>query len=180
MGGGVAASVPRHDAGGRASPASTTRAHWPHRRDGGSEYSEQPRSCLLACGLHGIRGRGREGSLGARRLGSANRKTAAAFMFWSAGPCRSEFPRGVSWISRARSPISGCSNATSEGCSLSVGCVRATTCSRPWCRLRRRATAWQSRWTYLGRIDHQIKAGQTAFVRWAARRATPTWIAFHA
>ena len=26
----------------------------------------------------------------------------------------------------------------------------------------------QKRWTYLGRIDHQIKAGQTAFVRWAA------------
>ena len=176
----MVAGVPRHDAGWRASPACTTRAHFPHRRDGGSEYSEQPRSCLLACGLQGVRGRGREGSLGSRRLGSANRKTAAAFMFWSAGPCRSEFPRGVSWISRARSPISGCSNATSEGCSLSVGCVRATTCSRPWCRLRRRATAWQSRWTYLGRIDHQIKAGQTAFVRWAARRATPTWIAFHA
>ena len=26
----------------------------------------------------------------------------------------------------------------------------------------------QSRWTYLARIDHQIKSGQTAFVRWAA------------
>ena len=26
----------------------------------------------------------------------------------------------------------------------------------------------QSRWTYLARVDHQIKEGQTAFVRWAA------------
>ena len=35
MGGGVAVSAPRHAAGWRASPASTTCTHFPHRRDTG-------------------------------------------------------------------------------------------------------------------------------------------------
>ena len=65
------ANVPRHDDGWRASPACTTGAHFPQRRDGGAEYGAQPRSCLLACGLQEVRGRDREGSLRSRRQGSA-------------------------------------------------------------------------------------------------------------
>ena len=39
----------------------------------GPEYGAQPRPCLLAWGLQEVRGRGPEGSLGLRRLGSTHR-----------------------------------------------------------------------------------------------------------